>query len=492
MIINLSQSPNQIQHHIGKQISDALNSFNIPQHSTLSKFEILQSRLSQLEFKTPNKFKDLDPGFHPDNLKAGLLALPNSTAQISALLKICNELEIGIVTQGGLTGLSGAAATTSDNLILKTSRLNKIIEIDHVGGTATIESGVTLENLEQQANQFGLSCGIDLAARGSATLGGMVATNAGGIEAFRNGVMRNRVLGLEVVLADGRILSDLKRVSKANEGYDIKQLFIGAEGTLGVISKIVLSLAPKQPKSDTALISCNDALQATSLFRELHNHQEIQLLSAEVMWPEYARLVAESTHSQSVLAFEESNSALFVLIETAQSLQDEISPVEEFLMLAIEREKINNVVMAKNDKERAAMWKIREDSFVVDKHYPHGFWFDMSVPLHHMPEYSESLFADINAISDSIKVFLFAHLGDGNFHATISSGHPIPELEPEINQAVYQSLNHYGGSFSAEHGIGIDKHASLQKYRGKESLEIMKSIKQLLDPKAIMNPGKVI
>ncbi len=453
----------------------------------------LKSQLPGIIFKSPEEFKHRDSGFHSDNLIAGGMAIPESTEQICVLVTLCNELEIGLVCQGGRTGLSGAASTNSTQLILDTVKLNQVIDIDALGGTAIVESGIPLEVLENEVNKHGLTCGIDLAARGTATIGGMVATNAGGIEAFRNGVMRNRVFGIEAVLGDGRLYSELKRVNKANEGYDVKQLFIGSEGTLGVITKVALSLLPMSQEKTTSLVACKDISAAVQLFRSLHNHPKISLLTAEVMWAEYAHVVAEAIALESVLKFDSDEldeNNIYVIFETESIGDDQI--VEELLMSRIELGEINNAIIAGNLKQRNEIWRIREDSFVVDDVYPHGFWFDMSVPLGNMAQYSEQLFKRIGNISKDLKVFLFAHLGDGNFHATIATGYPIADLEEDINKAVYEGLNEWGGSFSAEHGIGTDKRSSLKKYSSDEKQMLMAGIKNLFDPKGIMNPGKVL
>lgn len=449
----------------------------------------LRTQLPHLKFREAADFVGHDSGFHPDNLQAELMALPIDSQQVAELLQTCNNSGISVVTQGGRSGLAGAAATNAQQLILDTRQLNTIIDIDPTGGSVVVESGVALETLEQAVNKHGLSCGIDLAARGSATIGGMVATNAGGIEAFRNGIMRHHVLGLEVVLADGRIISDLKRVTKANEGYDIKQLFIGAEGTLGVITKIVLALSPKQKQSSTTLVSCKNAAQAVTLFRQLHNDQQLQLLSAEIMWPEYAHGVAKALKLENMLAFDESGGNVFVLLEIADN---SAVPLENTLAKLLEQDMITDALLAKNERERDAIWRIREDSAVIDTLYPHGLWFDMSVPLGHLATYTDSLFQQISQIAPDLKLFLFAHLGDGNLHATISTGYPIGHLETAIKAAVYQGLPEIGGSFSAEHGIGIEKRDALAEYTPSENLAMMHEIKQLFDPNGIMNPGKVL
>ena len=323
----------------------------------------------------------------------------------------------------------------------------------------------------------------------------MVATNAGGIEAFRNGVMRHLILGLEVVLADGSVISDLKKVTKANEGYDVKQLFIGSEGTLGMITKISLSLVPLQEPSNTALISCLSASKAISLFRHLRNHRNLTLLSIEAMWPDYIHTVAKAVSLTNLLKFEQDPDAIYVLVDFCESQKqtdNTLSYFESTLVDLIESEIVTNAIISKNQKERDDMWRIREDSFAVDDLYPHGFWFDMSVPLENLAAYADGLEKRLQRIHGDIRLFLFAYLGDGNFHATITTGYPMLELKDDIHAAVYDGLAEWGGSFSAEHGIGTDKRESLNAYVPEVNRQLMETIKRALDPKNIMNPGKVL
>ena len=211
----------------------------------------------------------LDSGFHRDNFGASLAVLPRSTAEVSAAIALCHSHGLPVVPQGGRTGLSGGAISRQGEVILLADRLDRIIAIDPLAMLAVVEAGVTLQALDEAVAEHGLSPGIDLAARGTATIGGMIATNAGGMEAFRNGTMRNRLLGLEAVLPDGAILDDMTRVPKCNEGYDIKHLFCGAEGTLGVVTQAVLRLSPADGEATTLLAACPDAAAALDIFRRL-------------------------------------------------------------------------------------------------------------------------------------------------------------------------------------------------------------------------------
>lgn len=433
-----------------------------------------------------------NPGYHQRNLDAGIELAPSSTDEVREIVELCAAKTIPIVPQGGRTGLAGGAATAPGQIILSTTRLNKIVAIDPLGGTATIEAGVRLATLEAAVNEHGLTVGIDLGARDSATIGGMISTNAGGIEAFRNGVMRRRVLGLEAVLADGTIYSELKRVGKANEGYDIKQLMIGAEGTLGIVTKAVLELLPLPIGRATALLACAGPDEAVSVFRAFRNSGEGRLLSAEIMWPTYARTVARLLGDRHTLAFHEAPDACFVLIEVEGLQGSGDAFLELVLGEALESGAADNAIIAKNESERAAFWRIREESFAIDNAYPHGFWFDVSVPHDCLANYTKRLEENIFVIDPDLTVWIMGHLGDGNLHLTISAGVPKPDAEAAVSAAVLDGLSEMGGSFSAEHGIGLEKRQALKAHGATGKHELMRAIKQIFDPRGIMNPGKIL
>ena len=455
--------------------------------------EDLTNFVGNKNLKAGKLHESIEEGINHGNLGADIIINPVDIEQLCNVIGYCNKNSIAVIPHGGRTGLSGGALSYHGQLIVQTLKLNKIIDLDFTAGTATVESGVKLEELENAISPFDYTVGVDLAARGSATIGGMVSTNAGGTQAFRNGNMRQRVLGLEAVLPNGKILCDLKKVIKANEGYDIKQLLIGAEGTLGIITKIVLNLLPKNNTSSTALLSCKNAQSAAQMFQKLKTHSGSKLLSAEIMWPLYAKTTTEELNLTKLLDFIKSDDSVYVLIELLiEEGKDSIDLSEGILGNLFEDELINNALIAKNASDAKDFQAVREDSFLCDKRFPHGFWFDVSVPLGHLDDYSKHLFEKIKHINPNLKVFMFGHLGDGNLHLTVSSGHACPQLESKINAAVYEGLNNIGGSFSAEHGIGEQKMASLENYADAQKLELMKAIKGVFDPNGIMNPGKVI
>ena len=430
-----------------------------------------------------------DSGIDATNLDAGVAVLPEKVSQVSAVLALCNARRVSVVSHGGLTGLAGAAASHPGQLIVSTSRLNQICDIDPMGGTALIDAGVTLEVLNNSAGAHGLCSGIDIGARGTATIGGMIATNAGGGEAFRYGVMRHRVLGLEAVCADGTVLSDLKRVTKSNEGLDVKQLFIGSEGTLGVVTKAVLKLEPVAGEMSTALVACDSAAQAVLLFHALRTSPHLDLTKAEIMWRDYAQVTAHDLDLSALLSF--ADRSVYLLLDGA--MRDlERDAFADVLVAAMEDIGIDDAIIAQSERERANMWQIREDSWGVQRQYPNGLWFDVSVPQSLMDDYVAAVCARIDVVDQELRVFVMGHLGDGNLHFTITKGVPIAELYPSVSDAVYDGLREMGGSFSAEHGIGTEKKSALAALCDPGKLDLMKTIKRAFDPNGIMNPGKVL
>ena len=440
----------------------------------------LISLIGEAKVRSGEAVASLDPGFDSRNLRAGLVATPTSVAEISQLLKFANERGIGIVPHGGRTGLAGGAVSEDGQIVLSLQRLNSILHIDAQGSTAIVEAGVVLHDLDEALQPLGLALGIDLGARGSATIGGMIATNAGGIEAFRNGVMRARVLGLEAVLADGTVVSDLSLVTKCNEGYDVKQLFIGSEGTLGIVTRAALKLVRRPGSRSTALVTTETAAAATTLFRVLEKQK---LLAFELMGGRYVRL-AVSSHKLEGLASLVASAGFAFIVETEGS--------EEELVAALELGEAVDAVIAKSDAERQEFWKLREDSWVVDRNYPAGLWFDISVPLADLDDYLNELERRLEALNVQAELFVIGHLGDGNLHLTIAGPQSLVEAASGVTAAVYSGLRARGGSISAEHGIGLEKTESLARLGDPGKLAVMRLVKQSLDPNCIMNPGKVL
>lgn len=447
----------------------------------------LRSILGPSGLKTEEGIALIHPGSDERNLDATVMVTPQSTGEVSAVLRLCNEQRIAVIPHGGRTGLVGGATSIRGQIILSLSSMNHIEMVSAADGTAIVQGGVTLFALQQAAARHHFSTGIDIASRGSATIGGMISTNAGGMEAFRHGVMRQRVLGLEVVLADGRVMSDMARVPKSNEGYDLKQLFIGAEGTLGIVTRAVIKLAPPDAFTATALIACQSATAAVVLFHQLQAKHDVHLLRAEFMAYEYFAVAVDNLGPPSLAAI--ARAPIYLIVETDAADQASAqNTLENALTPAIENGLVLDAIVAQSEKERHEIWNIREDSSVVDRVNPGAHWFDISVPLQHLEFWLKQFHDGIAALGPDIHGFAFGHLGDGNLHVGVAG---VTDKQT-IKSLIYAGLREMGGSFSAEHGIGLDKKAELATLVDPVKLDLMRSFKFLLDPNGIMNPGKVI
>ena len=429
----------------------------------------------------------VDSGMHANNLRARLMARPANTAQVAAVLALCAQTGVGVVPQGGRTGLSGGAWTRPGELILSLDRMNRIESVDAASRTATVEAGVTLARLEEALAPHALAAGIDLGARGTATIGGMVATNAGGIEAFRYGTMRERVLGLEVALASGEVLCELSRIRKDNAGFALRQLFIGSEGTLGVITRIVLNLVPASGPRHTALALLPGLDDAVALMRAVEAEPGISLAAAELMSGNHIALSAESLHIAPLARMPPAAFGLLIAVTGAGGAQ----ALEAVLARTADAGRIVDAMLPKNAAEERDLWRVRED-WAVDRKYPGGLWYDVSVPIDRLAKYLADVESRLSRHDAALRMYIVGHLADGNVHFTINAAAPISERYAEIAPLVYEGLRELGGSFSAEHGIGLEKRASLEYWAGGTRPRLMQSVKALLDPNGVMNPGKVL
>ena len=429
-----------------------------------------------------------DPGIDPGNFCAGLAVCPRSVNDVCTVVKFCAENRVSMVPHGGRTGLAGGGRSQAGQVIVMMENMKRIRDIDETSRIAVVDAGVTLFELEEAVAKHGLTVGIDFGSRGSCTIGGMVATNAGGSEAFRNGVMRQRVMGLEAVLPDGSVISDLKKVIKSNEGYDVKQLLIGSEGTLGIVTGIVLKLENAVGHLQTVLATTDSAASTLDFFHRLRNAFGTNLLSAEIMWKDYFETTCEALGFEKRLGHLKGET--YLIAEVA--LEDGDDALLDLCHEGFEVGEVTDALVAKNKQERNDFWLVREESFLVDKRYPGGCWFDISVPLNALDAFINDSTARIHAVDPALRVFVMGHLGDGNLHYSIAADHPVDHLYPEISKALFTGLHDIGGSFSAEHGIGTEKILSLVKFGDPGKLVMMRAIKQALDPHNIMNPGKVL
>ncbi|MFD1159401.1 FAD-binding oxidoreductase [Roseovarius aestuarii] len=455
---------------------------------TLSASDVADLAKLDLRLMRAEDLKGRDPGFDPGNFDAGIAVCPKSTADVVAIVACCAAKGISIVPHGGRTGLAGGAESSPGQLVVMMDKMNVIREIDAASCLAVVDAGVTLSQLEEEVGKHGLTVGIDLAARGSCTIGGMVATNAGGSEAFRNGVMRQRILGLEVVMPDGSVMSDLKRVIKANEGYDIKHLFIGSEGTLGIVTGVVLKLEAATGARKTILAAAPDASSALSFFQRLHHAYGTKLLTAEIMWRDYFQNTLKALNFER--RFGNLVGEVLVIFEF-DNIEDE-DALLEILSQSLEAEEISDALLAKNEQERIDIWAVREETFLIDKMFPGGCWFDISIPLNKLDAFVRESSARLHALDPKLGIYVMGHLGDGNLHYSIAKDTPVNHRYTEISAALYQGLSEIGGSFSAEHGIGVEKREALAKFGDPAKLALMGAIKNAIDPQNIMNPGKLM
>ena len=430
------------------------------------------------------------PGWNPDNLRAACLVRPRTTDEVAAVLRLCHERGQTVVPQAGLTGLVRGASTAPGDLILSMERMNAVREIDNANRTMTVEAGVTLQAAQEAADAAGLFLPLDLAARGSCTIGGNIATNAGGNRVIRYGMTRENILGLEAVLADGTVLSSMNRMIKNNAGYDLKHLFIGSEGTLGIVTLAVLRLR-EQPQSRLTALAALESFQAIASFLK---HMDRSLgggLSAfEVMWREFYEAVATVVRPHSPpLPF---GHAYYVVVEFLGADEDaDRARFEAALEQAFDAGLLADAVLASSSTQAREIWDIRDQSEHAESASGPTVTFDVSLPIGAMEDYVAKVQGELAAQGRRPGCFVFGHLGDGNLHFMVPAEPGSDTDRHAVEAVVYGHLESLRGSVSAEHGIGLEKKAWLGHSRTPEELAVMRTLKRALDPKGVLNPGKV-
>lgn len=423
--------------------------------------------------------------------RAEAIVRPADTTELSRAMALCHTAGKPVVTHGGLTGLVHGAEADADELVISLERMTAIEALDPVGGTLTVQAGAPLQAVQEAAMEAGMQFPLDLGARGSCTIGGNIATNAGGVRVIRYGMMRQQVLGLEAVLADGRVVSSMNRMLKNNAGFDLKQLFIGSEGTLGIITRAVLRLQPLQPVSQTALVACADFTALTGLLQHVRRTLGEQLGAFEVMWrSHYALLTEESGRHAPPLP---SDFPFYALIESLGS--DATKSAQRFetaIESAFEAGLLSDAAVASSEQQRERLWAIREDIEGLLHHIAPRFAFDISLPIADMEHYVQALERAVSARWPEGRIVVFGHLGDGNLHVTVGTGRDDAETRRAVEALVYEPLAALGGSISAEHGIGIEKRDYLHLSRSPEEIALMRTLKQALDPKGLLNRHKVL
>ena len=424
-----------------------------------------------------------------EGIKAKAIVRPKNTEELSKVLKICNEKKQPVVPHGGLTGLAEGAITLEGQIAISTERLNEIESIDTVGRTITLGAGVQLEKAQNKAEENNLMLAVDLGARGSCTIGGNISTNAGGNMVVKYGMTRDSVLGLEAVLADGRIVTSLNEMLKNNSGYDLKQLFIGTEGTLGFVTRAVLRLREKPKSTNTALLAVNSFTQVTQFLKHIDRGLGGNLSAFEVMWEDfYKQVTTEPALNSPPLS---QGFPYYVLVESTGSNQQKDSEhFEELLEEALNLEIIEDAVVSKSDSDRSNLWAIRDD---VEQHYQDGpvKMFDVSMPILSMEKYITNVHEKFSENWETYKCVVFGHLADGNLHVVSGVGSDDDESIRKMESCIYDPLKSIGGAVSAEHGIGLEKKDYLGISRTEIEIDIMRTLKKSLDPNNILNPGKV-
>jgi FAD/FMN-containing dehydrogenase len=422
-------------------------------------------------------------------IRAEVLVRPRDTAQVSSVLRLCHSRGQVVVTHGGMTGLVYGTAARANDVILSLEALNKIESVDVPGRTMRVQAGVTLQRAQEEAERFDLMFPLDLGGRGSATIGGNISTNAGGMRVVRYGMMRSLVLGVEAVLADGTVLGSLNRMLKNNSGYDLKQLFIGSEGTLGVVTRADLRLVSLPRSHGTAFVGCPDFQSVIKLLGVMDAGLGGQLSAFEVMWPEFYELTTTAPAINTPIL--PRGYGLYVLIEAlGGDPQSDAERLEEALGTAMEQGLVVDAVIAKSDLERRAMWAPREDVFQTRRYGPtHNF--DVSLGISDMPGYLDVLRRELPKCAPGARIIVFGHIADGNLHIVVAAGEAHEATFEAVERCVYEALRPISGSISAEHGIGLERKAYLGISRSEAEIATMRALKMALDPRGILNPGKV-
>lgn len=419
------------------------------------------------------------------------IARPDSTQALSEVMKICHQHNQTVIPLGGGTGLVHAVETTPDQLLLSLERMNTIEPIDLSGSTITLDAGAILQQVQDIASENNLLFPIDLGARGSAQIGGLISTNAGGNQVLRYGMMREQVLGLEVVLADGTIISSMNNMLKNNAGYDLKQLFIGAEGTLGIITRAVLRLRPAMKSKSTALVAVKEFSKIPELLKTVSAAFGGTLNSFEVLWNNFYTLITNA-HPERPLPLSREY-PFYVLIESSGANQETDKTLfNKTLEKALEDELIIDATITQNEKQCDDLWKIRDDIETIIQKLSPMIAFDISIPIANLDKFVNIVQHKLTRKwGDKAKFVSFGHLGDSNIHLVITVGSGERAVELELMDVIYSEVNAFNGSISAEHGIGLEKVNYLHHSRSIDEINLMRTLKSALDPKALLSPERI-
>lgn len=424
-----------------------------------------------------------------DPCKPAALLKPKSTEELSQIMALCHEYDQPVVVQGGLTGLAGGATPQAGEFAISLERMAGIEAIDARAMTVTAHAGTPLQVLQDTAAEHNLFMPLDLGARGSCHIGGNVATNAGGTEVIRYGMTRAHVLGLEAVLADGTVINAMNNMVKNNSGYDLKHLFIGSEGTLGIVTRVVIQLQPQSLSSHTALCALQDYESVTKLLAQLKHDLGAGLTGFELMWDNYFNKVLE-VESDLQNPFAEPH-PFYLLVEYKGN--DAVAGAERFesvLFAQLEAGLLTDALIAQSHQDAARFWQIRDGIGELFKVLGPVSNQDVSLPIADIGVFAADLDQRLKQKYANIGVLLFGHIGDNNLHVCAYTGREEDKLA--INRDIMLMIGEYSGAITAEHGVGVIKRDFLDQSRSNNEIALMKTIKAAMDPKGILNPNRVI
>lgn len=421
----------------------------------------------------------------PVPIESAFVTRPANAAELSEVVKIAGRHGLAIVTHGGVTGVAGGAYAGPNTIVVSTERMRAIEEIDEVAQLAVVGAGVPIEELQNAVEAKGLFYPVDLGSKGTATIGGTIATNAGGNHVIRWGMTRQNILGIEAVLADGTVVNAMNRLLKNNTGYDLKHVLIGSEGTLGIVTRAVVKLVPQPISQEVAFLGVASMDKVLEL---LVAARKMPALSAfEVMWQDYYQLMADSDTGRRPI---EPDWPYYVLVETmGYDPEADRRLFEAFLEDVLERGIAADGVLASSDAQRSDLWHVREGSEVTTHAFGPVISFDISVRLDQVADFVEDSYRSLNSRFPNVRGVTLGHLGDNNIHFGISIGAETVAQTHAVEEVVYGALLPYSGALTAEHGVGSLKREFLPAHKDAGEMTMMRRIKSALDPEGRLNPG---
>jgi len=415
-------------------------------------------------------------------LNALAMVFPKTTEEISRILELCNNHKQAVIVFGGRTNLVGSTETMGNEILISMEKMNQIIELDQSSRTMTVEAGVLLETIQNKASENDFLFPLNFGAKGSAQIGGIISTNAGGLRVLKYGMTRN---------PDGTILSSLKKIIKDNSAYDLKQLFVGSEGTLGVVTKAVLKLRETPTSRNSAFIGINTFDNVVAFLKYIDKKLAGLLSGYELIWADtYAQMTNDETGSKPPL---EPKYKYYVLVESLGSQQEkERNNLIDIIEQALEKKLVEDAVVAYTKSDLDWFWKLREDVHVIASSCTYDQHFDISLPIPTIGTVLDDININLRQLDGVNHSYTFGHIADGNIHIIVDKDSDDELLKNKINDIVYSPLQALGGSVSAEHGIGLHKKPYLHLCRTEAEIFLMKKLKRTLDPNNILNPNKVI